>query len=290
MSSHSETVPLPGGHSLIYFRSGTRGGIPIVLLHGLSQQSDFWNPTLKAMVTTTKDVFDVITVDLRGHGASQSFTADHDLSIEALATDVKAVMEHANIRRALIVGHSMGAMVAVQSAVLFPERVSGLLLIDGGIRTPADNFPGSEPTREELIEALTPPSGPFSESTLRQYYGQLDPSNIEQIMEAVQRTYTPVANSEFISTLGIARHMQFIRSILEYESSQSLESLSVPAWAVLCQDIEGKAIDNSRPWDYLANWPHIHIQHWYGYVHDVPLQRPAMISSLINFVARVCID
>lgn len=290
MNSHSEVVPRPGGQTLTYFRYGTRGGMPVVLLHGLSQQADFWKPTIRVLSSCGTDDFDVIAVDQRGHGASQGFSADHDLSIDALATDVEAVMNHAEVANALIVGHSMGAMVAVHCAYSLPIRVNGLLLMDGAIRTPADNFPDSSPSREKLISYLTPPAGPFTETTLREYYGQLAPTNIQEVMAAVARTYTPSDGGGFTSTLGFARHMQFIDSILDYDPREMLESLSVPTWAILCQNIEGTAIDPARLWDHFANQAHIQMQHWYGCAHDVPLQRPEMIASLVRSVARVCID
>lgn len=261
-----------------------------MLLHGLSQQADFWNPTIKALGGSDSDEFDFIVIDQRGHGASQGFTSDHDLSIFALSTDVETVMNHADIPNALLVGHSMGAMVAAQSAYQFPERIRGLALIDGGMRTPTDNFPDSLPSREELIERLTPPAGPFSENVLREYYGNLDSARIEEIMAAVSRTYTPCEQGGYTSTLGIARHMQLIDSILDYESVEILDSLSIPTWAVLCQNLEGMASEASRPWDHFANQAHIHLQHWYGYAHDVPLQSPTMIASLVRLIARVCID
>jgi pimeloyl-ACP methyl ester carboxylesterase len=69
----------------------------------------------------------VINVDFRGHGAS---TAPFPFSIEDLAADWLAVMDHENVERAALVGLSLGGMTAMRVALAAPERVACLGLLD----------------------------------------------------------------------------------------------------------------------------------------------------------------
>lgn len=278
------------GEDVHFFRVGKPGATPVVLLHGLSQQADFWIPTLDFLRSRDDHEFDFLVLDQRGHGYSQGFSTDHDLSISSLAHDVIAVLDHLDIHKALVVGHSMGAMVAVMLAANHPNKVAASILVDGGVRMPSDGFPPTHMSREDLVAALTPPEGPFSASDLTTYYGGLDPANSDKILAAVTRTYTPIGQKLFVSTLGMSRHMQLVHSILDFDTRATLERVQTPVWALMCQqDIE--SIDfNSALWARLVNHPHMQIQHWYGYEHDIPLQRPSMISSMITAVARTCFD
>ena len=286
LSTVSSSIVSDGGPELFYFRYGKSGGIPIILLHGLSQQADFWNPTIHELALIDNDELDVIVVDQRGHGLSQGFTEHHDLSIKALAKDVEALLNHLSIKRVFVVGHSMGAMVATQFAANFPDRVSGILLIDGGIRTPRDGLHSGMSTREEILSDLAPPPGPFSESDLIDYYGRLDPENVDSVMAAIRRTYRSVGFDQYTSTLGLSRHMKLLNEILDGPSFEILQHLQVPVWALICHGQTEQTVQMLQNWSFLANYQHMHLQHWYGYQHDLPLQRPAMIASLISSVSK----
>lgn len=73
----------------------------------------------------------VVAPDLRGRGRSNSVAGPAGL--RAHADDLAATLDHLDIDRAVVVGHSMGAFVAVVFARMFPERVSRLVLVDGGL-------------------------------------------------------------------------------------------------------------------------------------------------------------
>ena len=108
----------------------------------------------------------VITVDLPGHGQSAS-PKDGKLSMDLFARAVEAVREEAKADRVVLVGHSMGAPVIRQYAHLYPQRVAGLVAVDGpldlrGFPPPEFKQPplmlGSEglKAREKMIRACSP--------------------------------------------------------------------------------------------------------------------------------------
>lgn len=112
-------APFRGG-KICY--SDTGRGRAIVLLHGFPENKDIW----KEFIPYIAKGFRVIAIDLPGFGESESFGYVHTMDLMAQA--VHAVMKHLNLRRYIVVGHSMGGYVALAFAEFFPENLRGLCL------------------------------------------------------------------------------------------------------------------------------------------------------------------
>jgi 3-oxoadipate enol-lactonase / 4-carboxymuconolactone decarboxylase len=82
-----------------------------------------WDPLVSVLLPH----FQILRFDARGHGASDAPPGDY--SFEMLAHDVIAVMHAANLSRATIAGLSLGGMIAMETALRFPEHVAALVLI-----------------------------------------------------------------------------------------------------------------------------------------------------------------
>lgn len=103
----------------------TRGtGPPVVLLHSFLCSGSMW----AGQVSTVAEMHRVINIDARGHGASGPAHAPFSL-YDAL-DDVIAVLDTEHVDRCVWAGLSIGGMVALRAALRFPERVTGLLLLD----------------------------------------------------------------------------------------------------------------------------------------------------------------
>ena len=110
-----------GGHRLRFVRAGT--GPSIVLVHGFASSLYTWKDVLPALAPS----HDVVALDLPGFGASD---LPADLSFEGLPAAVLGLMDRLDIRRAALVGNSMGGAVAAIVAAEHPQRASALVLID----------------------------------------------------------------------------------------------------------------------------------------------------------------
>lgn len=97
----------------------------IVLLHGVASNMSRWSEFVEH--TSLKQTWDVLRLDLRGHG--ESF-ARGGLDLETWSRDLRDILDAEGYDRALLIGHSLGAQVAVQFAARFPARLLGLVLID----------------------------------------------------------------------------------------------------------------------------------------------------------------
>ncbi|MDH3514453.1 MAG: alpha/beta hydrolase [Gammaproteobacteria bacterium] len=97
----------------------------IVLLHGMASNMTRWSEFVEH--TSLKLNWDILRPDLRGHG--ESFARGR-LGMETWSKDLQTVLDAEGYARALIVGHSLGAQLAVHFAAHHPDRAQGLVLID----------------------------------------------------------------------------------------------------------------------------------------------------------------
>jgi pimeloyl-ACP methyl ester carboxylesterase len=135
---------VPGEVELAICRAG-EGPDPVVCLHGITAQHRAFNAAARYLGPS----LGLVGVDLRGRGDSDKPESGYNL--EAHAADVVRVLDHLGLQSAVLVGHSMGAFVALKTALLFPERVRALVLLDGG--WPRVESPPREMTEEEKQEA-----------------------------------------------------------------------------------------------------------------------------------------
>lgn len=112
-----------GGHSLAYETVGE--GMPFVLLHGILLDAHI-NRELATRIAV--EGYQVILLDLLGHGRSDKTTDPKDHRADFYADQVIALLDHLGIAKAMIGGVSLGCIVSLHVAVKAPQRVAGLFL------------------------------------------------------------------------------------------------------------------------------------------------------------------
>jgi pimeloyl-ACP methyl ester carboxylesterase len=124
-------------------------GDAVVFVHSMAGNTRHWSGQLEPFRKSRR----AVALDLRGHGKSEA-PRNGEYSIEAQAEDVSAVADALGLERFSLVGHSMGAGVALAYAGAHPERVTHLLLADpigDGTQTP-------EAEVRPFLEALGSPA------------------------------------------------------------------------------------------------------------------------------------
>ena len=109
--------------SLNYTQSGE--GPALLIVHGLFGSSRNW----RTLGQQFAERFHVITVDLRNHGDSPHLD---EMSYQAMAEDIIALLDRLQLSRVSIIGHSMGGKVAMKLCAGYPQRVSQLVVADIG--------------------------------------------------------------------------------------------------------------------------------------------------------------
>lgn len=121
-----KTLVTPDGVPLRYGVSGARPHRRLaVLLHGMASNMTRWSEFIEH--TALKHDWDLLRLDLRGHGESMM---RGPIGMDIWSDDLAEVLDAEDCERALLIGHSLGAHLALHFAARFPTRVSGLALID----------------------------------------------------------------------------------------------------------------------------------------------------------------
>ena len=120
------------------FVRGGGSGPSVVLLHGYAENSDSWAPLAENLAPD----YTVIVPDLRGIGRSSIPTGGYDKKTQA--RDIRAVVTALGQDKTAVVAHDIGNMVAYAYAVLYPDKVNCLVVMDAPI-------PGIEPWKEILL-------------------------------------------------------------------------------------------------------------------------------------------
>jgi len=130
-------------------------GDDLVMVHGLGGNLAAWHLT---MVPELQPEYRVLTYDLRGHGRSDAPPAGYTTG--DMAQDLRGILDGLDIERAALVGHSWGADVVLHFALLNPDRVSKLVIVEGALLAPLasvyrrpewDGWPYVSGTIEQLL-------------------------------------------------------------------------------------------------------------------------------------------
>jgi pimeloyl-ACP methyl ester carboxylesterase len=108
----------------IHYRVEGAGSPAVVLIHGWAGDGSVWAGQVKDLGAR----YTVVTIDLAGHGASGRNRAAW--TVPAFAEDVRAVVEKLDLKRVVLVGHSMSGYVILEAARLMPDRVAALVPVD----------------------------------------------------------------------------------------------------------------------------------------------------------------
>jgi len=103
-------------------RSGK--GRPVVFIHGIGGNLNLWKDVIPAF----SDDHEVIRYDLRGSGLS-GFSSGSPLSVDIWASDLHSLLDTLGIKRAALIGWSLGGIIALEFAFNWPDRVNSLVLV-----------------------------------------------------------------------------------------------------------------------------------------------------------------
>ena len=131
-------------------------GEPVVLVHGVGLRLEAWAPQIASLAATHR----VVAVDLPGHGASAPIQRGSDLAkfVDWFVT----VLDDLGLDSASLAGHSMGALIAGGCAVLVPERVQRVALLNAVHRRDAVASSAVKRRAEEITAGNVDPTAPLA--------------------------------------------------------------------------------------------------------------------------------
>ena len=199
-------------------------GQPILALHGLASTAH-WYDIVAPML---RDRYHIYAPDQRGHGQTTSAPSGYDW--QTLSDDLAGLLDHVGLDQVAVMGHSWGGNVATNFSANYPERVSRLIMIDGGFLD-GRLFPGASweafshrvrprdvtGNREEFLERL------------RNQMGVIWNNDIERIVQ------TMVYEDEYGQIQDILQpenHAQVIRAMWDEPASVTMPRIKCPTLIV----------------------------------------------------------
>lgn len=145
---HDLAIAVPGGEINVWHRPAQGEAGTVVLVHGLTGNSRWFTRVIDRLSHEEG----IAALDVRGRGGSVSAPPPFDLA--TLADDIAVCLDQLGLDDATIVGYSMGAWITSIFAARHPDRVTRMVLLDGGLSLPSE--PGADP--DAIIAAMVGPS------------------------------------------------------------------------------------------------------------------------------------
>ena len=228
----------PDGVCIAYRRTAARrpaGRPPVLLLHGLASNMSRWSEFVEH--TSLSEGRDLLRVDLRGHGDSPTRGR---IGLEMWSDDLLALLDAEGAQRAALVGHSLGAQVALACAARAPQRVAALVLIDPVFR-PALHGRWKWLARAAplFVAAAAIVRGLNALGLRRQRIAPLDLRALDEL--ARESLGSPEAEAEFVrrysstrADLRTFRTAHYLQELVEmFRPVAAPESFSMPALVLL---------------------------------------------------------
>ena len=182
------------------------GKTTLVFLHGWCSNREFWKEQLDEMAKQ----YQVVALDLPGHG--NSGRNREEWSITSFAGDVKTVVESLDIRQVVLIGHSMGGLVALEAARLLPEHVIGVIGIDAISNVETENQPDMiepviaayEADFESTMNAVIPRMfSPGADSTLVMWVTKSSINTDQTMAMSIMRGVSVIDEKELLSSANV---------------------------------------------------------------------------------------
>jgi pimeloyl-ACP methyl ester carboxylesterase len=258
-------------------RGGRMGGPAVVFLHANVADRRSWRVVFDQL---DGDGFDLIGYDRRGFGATplgeEEFTHVEDL---------EAVLDAAEVERALLVGNSMGAAVALDLALTQPERVAGLVLLGAGVTGMTDEG-------EELDYEVDPASGRLLDELQR----AKEASDLDAAVRVLLHLWLDGPTQPEGRVRGAARDVaaEMNRRILKIGAPDDAGDSGLDTWHEL-SEIQAPGIvawgdldlPADLPWYRLIadRLPRVTPRELPGVAHLPSLEQPQTVAALVREVA-----
>ncbi|MBT2336630.1 alpha/beta hydrolase [Variovorax paradoxus] len=249
----------------------------LVFIHGFTTDLTDWN----AQVETLAGEFRCVALDLPGHGDSPAAAAPVP-SVEAFAKTINATLDRLQLTSAVLVGHSMGCHMATETCLQRPDRIRGIVYVDGSVQPVAD----PDASMQNVQQAIDKAGGMqrFVANLYQHFFVPGTPQWVRDFALARQDRIDP--------NYGRTLFLDYIRWATR--PVRNLADLRVPVMVlqstVLSAQLQRTSLragERTFWMDEIArNVPDARLETVLGVGHFSPLEAPEQISELIRDFAR----
>ena len=212
-----------------YYELHGKEGMPwLVLSHSLACSTRMWDEQIAAF----KDRYRILAYDTRGHGSSQAPAGAYTL--EQLADDLKALLDHLGVSRAHYCGLSMGGMIGQTYALKHPGTFTTLVLADTTSRMPAEAQPAWQ---DRIRTAQEKGMQPLVEPTLARWFTEPYRKAQPQIMQRI---------GNLIGSTPVAGYVGCCHAIPQINLTARLKDIRTPILIIVGEDDPGTPVAMSK--------------------------------------------
>ncbi len=255
----SGTANSPDGTPIRYDAAG-KGDPALVFVHCGGCNRGFWDGQMAYFASRHR----VVALDLAGHG--QSGSGRQDWTIAAFGQDVASVVEALDLKRVVLIGHSLGGPAVLEAARLIPGRVAGVVLVDSWVdfeaRIPAEEI-------EKFVSALQADYRATTTAITSQYL--FSASTPEPVKARVLETVLSGPQE-----IGVA----VVRSSMAYSPLPALREIKAPIVAI-SSDLFPTNLEGNRRYA-----PGYQAAIMKGTGHYLMLEQPEAFNELLAWALR----
>lgn len=240
----------------VHYVNYGKGDEALVFIHGWTCNADHWREQVDAFSKRNR----VIAIDLPGHGQSDKPQVNY--SMEYFARAVEAVMRDAKVKRAVLVGHSMGTPVARQFYRKYPEKTLAIVVVDGVVRPLAD--------KKMMDQMMTGFRGPNYKDNFRQMFAMMMGPGM------------PTEKSEWIVTTSLTTPQYVLVSAMEGMADPAIwgdDKITVPVLAIMAKN---PFFPPNMEEIFRELAPNLEFHIWEGVGHFIMIEKPREFNATVG--------
>ena len=264
-----------------HYRDWGGSGRSLVLLHGLASTCHIWD----LVAPILSEDYSVVALDQRGHG--ESGKPEEGYHFASVAHDLLGFIQGMGFDRPIIAGHSWGGDVALEFAVAYPSTASGLCFVDGGMVEPSARYPSLEEARVQMAPPV------------------LTGMTVDQFLERVRngnqaRMITPMVEKNILANFAVLEdntirpqlsrenHIRIIEALWDHHPPQLYPRVECPVLLLPARqrsnpsDLERLERKEDGVAAAAGSMQRSKVVWLEDSVHDVPLQRPELVASVLR--------
>lgn len=245
----------------IHYKSYGKGSEALVLIHGWSCNLDYWRDQIPDFAKRNR----VITLDLPGHGQSDKPELTYSMDLFARAVD--AVLRDAGVKRAVLLGHSMGTPIARQFYRKYPQKTLAIVIVDGALRP----F-GDKKMMEGFIASFRGPN--YKEAGKQMFAAMAGPQLTTEMQEQLRASFLNTPQYVLVSAMeGMAD-----------DAIWGQDKINVPVLAIMAKSPFNPP-DTEQFYRSIA--PNLDFQMWEGVGHFLMMEKPKQFNdAVISFLDK----
>ena len=242
----STQLPKSGLH-ISYYDTGKNDALTVFLIHGLGDESDTWRHLIEPLSPYAR----VIAPDLPGFGRSEKPRIKYSLPF--LTQTLLEFMDELQVERSILIGNSLGAIISQSMALEHPERIQGMVLIDGSMvqsnaqKVSLTNFLFLLPGIGKWMYNRLRSDPQSAYESLRPYYHDLDQmpeADRNFLFQRVnQRVWDDHQRDAYLSTL---RNMVTYLMRRQSQLKETIPQIEAPTLIVWGESDQVSSVENGR--------------------------------------------